>query len=93
MIIIIHMNTEWWPSHIREYKRVLFIIRTVIINYPRTLGALAHLIKSLLGTGLLAMPMAFKNAGLVFGSIGTVIIGFLCTYCIHILVSGLCNMS
>uniref|UniRef100_A0A1B0CAN0 Putative amino acid transporter n=1 Tax=Lutzomyia longipalpis TaxID=7200 RepID=A0A1B0CAN0_LUTLO len=49
-------------------------------------GALAHLLKSSLGTGILAMPMAFKNAGLLFGGIGTVVVGFLCTYCVHILV-------
>uniref|UniRef100_A0A1L8DEV4 Putative amino acid transporter n=1 Tax=Nyssomyia neivai TaxID=330878 RepID=A0A1L8DEV4_9DIPT len=49
-------------------------------------GALAHLLKSSLGTGILAMPMAFKNAGLLFGGVGTVVVGFLCTYCVHILV-------
>ncbi|KAH8421021.1 hypothetical protein KR222_003998, partial [Zaprionus bogoriensis] len=49
-------------------------------------GALAHLLKSSLGTGILAMPMAFHNAGLVFGSIMTLVVGFLCTHCVHILV-------
>ncbi|KAF5271192.1 hypothetical protein FQR65_LT05336 [Abscondita terminalis] len=51
-----------------------------------TVGALIHLLKSSLGTGILAMPAAFKNGGLLFGFIGTVVIGFLCTYCIHLLV-------
>uniref|UniRef100_A0A1A9UHH1 Amino acid transporter transmembrane domain-containing protein n=1 Tax=Glossina austeni TaxID=7395 RepID=A0A1A9UHH1_GLOAU len=51
-----------------------------------TSGALAHLLKSSLGTGILAMPMAFLNAGLVFGMIGTLLVGFLCTYCVHMLV-------
>ncbi|KAH8254703.1 hypothetical protein KR032_011774 [Drosophila birchii] len=49
-------------------------------------GALAHLLKSSLGTGILAMPMAFHNAGLVFGMCMTLIVGFLCTHCVHILV-------
>lgn len=49
-------------------------------------GALAHLLKSSLGTGILAMPLAFYNAGLVFGLVGTIIVGFLCTHCVHILV-------
>ncbi|EDV98491.1 proton-coupled amino acid transporter-like protein pathetic isoform X2 [Drosophila grimshawi] len=49
-------------------------------------GALAHLLKSSLGTGILAMPMAFHNAGLLFGGIMTLIVGFLCTHCVHILV-------
>jgi amino acid permease len=33
------------------------------------------------------MPMAFKNAGLTFGVVATFAIGFICTYCVHILVS------
>jgi proton-coupled amino acid transporter len=35
----------------------------------------------------LAMPMAFMNAGLAFGVVATFAIGFICTYCVHILVS------
>lgn len=45
-----------------------------------------HLLKGSLGTGILAMPNAFHNAGYLTGSIGTIIIGFICTYCIHQLV-------
>lgn len=52
-----------------------------------TYGAFAHLLKSSLGAGILAMPMAFYNAGLIFGVIGTLCVGFLCTYCVDILVS------
>lgn len=33
------------------------------------------------------MPNAFNNSGLVFGSVMTVIVGFLCTHCVWILVS------
>lgn len=51
------------------------------------MGSLAHLLKSSLGTGILAMPLAFSNAGLLFGALGTVIVGLLCTHCVHILVS------
>lgn len=47
---------------------------------------LIHLLKGSLGTGILAMPEAFKNSGLVVGSICTVIIGIICTYCLHVLV-------
>lgn len=45
-----------------------------------------HLLKGSLGTGILAMPLAFKKAGLYFGLFATCIIGVICTYCIHILV-------
>lgn len=55
----------------------------------RTTGSLLHLLKSSLGTGILAMPMAFKNSGLLFGGIGTLVVGFLCTHAVHILV---CNV-
>ncbi|RZF47992.1 hypothetical protein LSTR_LSTR002058 [Laodelphax striatellus] len=47
---------------------------------------LMHLLKSSLGTGILAMPMAFKNAGLLAGLLGTVLIGYICTYCVHMFV-------
>ncbi|XP_063823654.1 proton-coupled amino acid transporter-like protein CG1139 [Ostrinia nubilalis] len=49
-------------------------------------GALAHLLKASLGSGVLAMPLAFKNAGLVVGSVGTIVIGFICAHVVHILV-------
>ncbi|XP_022124062.1 proton-coupled amino acid transporter-like protein CG1139 isoform X2 [Pieris rapae] len=49
-------------------------------------GALAHLLKASLGSGVLAMPLAFKNAGLLVGCFGTIIIGFICAHVIHILV-------
>lgn len=52
-----------------------------------TIGALIHLLKSSLGTGILAMPNAFNNAGLVFGSIMTVLVGLICTHCVWILVA------
>uniref|UniRef100_T1GZE2 Amino acid transporter transmembrane domain-containing protein n=1 Tax=Megaselia scalaris TaxID=36166 RepID=T1GZE2_MEGSC len=55
-------------------------------NGNSTMGSLAHLLKSSLGSGILAMPMAFRNAGLLFGAIGTLVVGFLCTHCVHILV-------
>lgn len=42
--------------------------------------------KGSLGTGILAMPKAFENAGYVVGTIGTIIIGLLCTYCIRVLI-------
>ncbi|XP_017767789.1 PREDICTED: proton-coupled amino acid transporter-like protein CG1139 [Nicrophorus vespilloides] len=47
---------------------------------------LIHMLKGSLGTGILAMPEAFKNSGLLNGLVCTVLIGILCTYCLHILV-------
>ncbi|CAG9138110.1 unnamed protein product [Plutella xylostella] len=50
------------------------------------LDTLIHLLKGSLGSGILAMPMAFLNAGLYFGLAATFSIGLICTYCVHILV-------
>lgn len=47
---------------------------------------LIHLLKGNIGTGILAMPDAFKNAGLVLGVFGTLIMGAICTHCMHMLV-------
>ncbi|XP_075229408.1 proton-coupled amino acid transporter-like protein pathetic isoform X2 [Lycorma delicatula] len=48
--------------------------------------ALIHLLKGSLGSGILAMPMAFQNAGLWFGLIASLIVGFITTYCTHVFV-------
>lgn len=52
----------------------------------RNFETLVHLLKGSLGTGILAMPNAFCNSGLVVGVIATIIIGALCTYCLHVLI-------
>ncbi|XP_031629972.1 proton-coupled amino acid transporter-like protein CG1139 [Contarinia nasturtii] len=46
---------------------------------------LIHLLKSSLGTGILAMPQAISHAGWLLGSIGTVVIGLICVYSMQIL--------
>lgn len=50
------------------------------------MDTLIHLLKGSLGSGILAMPLAFVNAGLGFGLFATFAIGLICTYCVHILV-------
>ncbi|KAJ1528880.1 hypothetical protein ONE63_007250 [Megalurothrips usitatus] len=55
-------------------------------NQYSNMGALAHLLKGSLGSGILAMPMAFKNGGLIFGFVGTILIGLVCTHCVQLLV-------
>ncbi|KAF4517852.1 hypothetical protein B566_EDAN011777 [Ephemera danica] len=56
------------------------------LNHPTTnTQTLIHLLKGSLGTGILAMPDAFHNAGLALGFVGTILIGSLCTYCLHFL--------
>jgi len=47
---------------------------------------LTHLLKASLGTGILAMPIAFKNAGLTVGIICTLLVALVCTHCAYVLV-------
>ncbi|XP_058449870.1 proton-coupled amino acid transporter-like protein pathetic isoform X2 [Malaya genurostris] len=57
------------------------------LTHPTSdVDTLIHLLKGSLGSGILAMPLAFVNAGLWFGLGATIAIGAICTYCIHILV-------
>lgn len=57
------------------------------LEHPTSnLDTMIHLLKGNIGTGILAMPEAFKNAGLYVGLIGTLIMGVICTHCMHMLV-------
>ncbi|XP_058453899.1 proton-coupled amino acid transporter-like protein CG1139 isoform X2 [Malaya genurostris] len=57
------------------------------LEHPTTnLDTMIHLLKGNIGTGILAMPDAFKNAGLYVGLFGTLVMGLVCTHCMHILV-------
>ncbi|XP_058118854.1 proton-coupled amino acid transporter-like protein CG1139 [Anopheles coustani] len=52
-----------------------------------TNGTIIHMLKGSLGTGILAMPSAFRNGGLVFGVIGTTLVGLIYAHCVYLLVS------
>lgn len=62
------------------------IVHVLSIDF-RNSETLIHMLKGSLGTGILAMPNAFYNSGLLIGTVGTLLIGILCTYCLHVLVS------
>ncbi|KAL4229730.1 hypothetical protein ACF0H5_010119 [Mactra antiquata] len=47
---------------------------------------LMHLLKGMVGTGILAMPVAFKNGGLWVSFAVILTIGAICTHCMNILV-------
>ncbi|XP_035787223.1 proton-coupled amino acid transporter-like protein CG1139 isoform X2 [Anopheles albimanus] len=52
-----------------------------------TSGTIIHMLKGSLGTGILAMPSAFRNGGLVFGLLGTTLVGVIYAHCVYLLVS------
>lgn len=58
---------------------------------------LMHIIKANIGTGILAMPLAFKHGGLVLSSISLWIIAIVCVHCMHVLMNCskyvTCNMK
>ncbi|XP_052131002.1 proton-coupled amino acid transporter-like protein pathetic [Frankliniella occidentalis] len=59
---------------------------------PQTLqysdfGAWAHMVKGGMGTGIMAMPMAFKYGGFVLGLIGTPVVGLVAVHCVCLLVA------
>ena len=51
-----------------------------------SLEAIVHLLKGNIGMGVLTLPMAVRNAGLLFGAAGLGLIALVCVYCMRMLV-------
>jgi proton-coupled amino acid transporter len=64
----------------------LFADRQKTSNTITPEQAFVHMIKAMLGTGLLSLPLAFKHAGLYLGLFLLVIICAVCLYCMRLVV-------
>uniref|UniRef100_A0A8D8SD52 Proton-coupled amino acid transporter 4 n=1 Tax=Cacopsylla melanoneura TaxID=428564 RepID=A0A8D8SD52_9HEMI len=67
------------PHDYEPYDHRGDIVKGATTNFE----TLIHLMKGSLGTGMLAMPIAFKNAGILDGLIGCVLISFIASYGMH----------
>lgn len=45
-----------------------------------------HILKGNIGIGVLTLPIAIRNSGLLFGSIGLALIAYMCVHCMKMLV-------
>ena len=52
----------------------------------RNTEATMHFLKANIGIGMLTLPVALKNSGLIFGSISFVLIALVCIKCMKMLV-------
>ncbi|WAQ98938.1 S36A3-like protein [Mya arenaria] len=62
------------------------IEESVILTSTTNMESLMHLLKGMVGTGILAMPVAFKNGGLWVSFVIVLLLGIIATHCMHILV-------
>nr|XP_023018378.1 proton-coupled amino acid transporter 1-like isoform X2 [Leptinotarsa decemlineata] len=58
----------------------------ISVEHPTSyLETLMHVFKGNVGSGIFAMGDAMKNAGIIFGPIVVLILGFICVHCQHLL--------
>ena len=79
MIVERHGNTASISDKEREERESAHSISS--------LEAIVHLLKGNIGMGVLTLPMAVRNAGLLFGAAGLGLIALVCVYCMRMLVN------
>jgi len=52
----------------------------------RNFETIIHILKGNIGIGVLTLPMAIHNAGLIGGSLGLALIAYICVHCMFMLV-------
>ncbi|XKL66372.1 hypothetical protein PGB90_009792 [Kerria lacca] len=68
--------------NIKEYEPYDYCTSGKPTNYSDTLF---HLLKFFVGTGIFALPSAFKDVGYIIGIVGIIFVTSMYAYCIHLL--------
>ncbi|KAL3880859.1 hypothetical protein ACJMK2_033065 [Sinanodonta woodiana] len=55
------------------------------VGQTTSLQCLMHLLKGMIGTGILAMAIAFKNGGLWVSLLSLMVVAIICVHCMHVL--------
>lgn len=77
-----------WRMQLRKRKKYSFWNGFISSEkYFRNFVTFIHILKSMIGTGIFAMPKSFYRAGWLLGIVGSAVIGIMLTYCLHNLVS------
>jgi hypothetical protein len=71
---------------LKQQQFFLTVYQTYFFLYSSDTEALIHLIKMNVGIGVMAMPSAFYNSGLVVGIVAMVFMGIITVHCMHLLV-------
>lgn len=67
------------------FKTIIANIFSTPFASHRSSETMIHFLKGIIGTGILAMPIAFSRSGYIVGFVGTIVIGIIYTHCVHML--------
>ncbi len=70
----------------RELIYVVSHRRPYLFSVRRNFETMVHIVKGNIGMGILTLPMAIRNSGLIFGCFALASIALICVYCMRMLV-------